>query len=127
MKSLTAALLSVAFILASWGIFVNYSDKNIHKMMNTIDDKILVSIDHEKWEHAEDQFDKLSDRWHRQKKIYTFFFNTAEINNTDYAIARADKYIKEKDAALSAGELNSIKGQLGFLHANELATIDNVF
>lgn len=127
MKSLAAALLSVAVILTAWGIFVNYSDQNIHKMTHSIDDKILKSIHSENWDLAEDQFSKLAERWHHQKRIYTYFFNTAEINNTDYAIARTEKYIEERDAALSSGELNSIKEQLGFLHANELATIDNIF
>jgi hypothetical protein len=79
------------------------------------------------WDRAEKQFDKASKDWHRQKKIYTFFFNTKEINDTDYSIARAKYYIRTRDAALASGELNCVQEQLKFLHLNELITLDNIF
>ncbi len=72
-------------------------------------------------------YDRLSDQWHDHKKIYTFFFNTSEILDTVYAIARAKYYIKSEDVALSAGELNMAREQLKFLHLNELITLDNIF
>lgn len=127
MRALIISIISIAVLLAGWGVFVNYSDKTIHKMMNTIQDDILVNVSVQDWRRAEKQFDDLSDKWHKQKKIYTFFFNTKEINDTDYSIAKAKYYIKQKNAALSSGELNCIREQLKFLHLNELITADNVF
>jgi hypothetical protein len=127
MKALIVSIISMAVLISGWGIFVSYSDKTIHKLMNGIEDDILVSVYAQEWDKAEKQFDKVSKDWHKQKGIYTFFFNTKEINDTDYSIARAKYYIKAKDLALATGELNCIQEQLKFLHLNELITLDNVF
>lgn len=127
MKALIVSITSMAVIIAGWGIFVNYSDKNIHELMNNIEDNILISVYAEDWIQAEDQFNNLSKQWHKNKKIYSFFFNTSAINETDYSIARAKNYIYARDIALASGELNCVKEQLGFLHLNELITLDNVF
>ena len=127
MRALITSILCVAVIIASWSIFVNYSDKNIHKLMNTIEDDILISIYAEDWDKAEDQLNDLSKKWHKQKKVYSFFFNTMDINDTDFSISRAKNYVYAKDIPLASGELNCVKEQLGFLHLNELITLDNVF
>lgn len=127
MKALIISIMSIAVVIAGWGIFVSYSDRTIHRLMNSIEDDILVSVYAQEWDRAEKQFDKVSKDWHRQKKIYTFFFNTKEINDTDYSIARAKYYIRTRDAALASGELNCVQEQLKFLHLNELITLDNIF
>lgn len=127
MRALLTSILCIAVIVASWSIFVNYSDKNIHKLMNTIEDDILISVYAEDWDKAEDQLNDLSKKWHKQKKVYSFFFNTMDINDTDFSIARAKNYVYAKDIPLASGELNCVKEKLGFLHLNELITLDNVF
>jgi hypothetical protein len=127
MKALLVATAAMVIIVSSWGIFVSYSDKEIHELMNTIEDDILIDVYAGDWGKAESQFKQLSKEWHQQKKIYSFFFNNIDVNETDYAIARAKDYIKAKDAPLAAGELNCIKEQLKFLHFNELVSVDNIF
>lgn len=127
MKALVTALVSIAILVTSWGIFVNYSDKSIHRMMNSIEDDILVSVYAENWDKAEEQISALSKKWHKNKKVYSYFFNTIDLNETDYSIARAKSYIDAKNVSLSVGELSCIKEQLGFLHLNELASADNIF
>jgi len=126
-RALITSILIIAVLVTSWSIFVNYSDKNIHKLMNAIEDDILISVYAEDWDKAEDQLNDLSKKWHKQKKVYSFFFNTMDINDTDFSIARAKNYIYAKEVPLASGELNCVKEQLGFLHSNELITIDNVF
>ena len=127
MRALITSILIIVFLVASWTIFVDYSDKNIHKLMNAIEDDILISVYAEDWDKAEDQLNDLSKKWHKQKKVYSYFFNTKDINDTDFSIARAKNYIYAKDVPLASGELNCAKEQLGFLHLNELITLDNVF
>ncbi len=127
MKSLIVSFVSIAVIIGGWLIFVGYADKNIHELVNAVDDRIIASVYAGDWEDAAAQIQRLSDQWHDHKKIYTFFFNTSSIMETEYAIAQAEYYIKSKDTALSAGELILIKEQLGFLHLNELITLDNIF
>jgi hypothetical protein len=127
MKSLIISFISIAVMIAGWSIFVDYSDKNIHGLMNSIEDDILISVYAQDWDKAEKQFNGMAEKWHKQKKIYSFFFNTVDINETDYSIAKAKNYIYARDLPLAAGELNCTKEQLRFLHLNELITLDNVF
>ncbi len=127
MKSLIVSIISIAVLVTVWGIFVNYADKNIHQLMNTIEDDIIISVYEEDWDKASEKFKYLSDKWHKQKKVYSFFFDTSAVMDTDFSIARAKGYIKSQNISLSAGELNCIKEQLGFLHLNELISLDNIF
>jgi len=125
-RSLVISLISIGILVTSWIVFVNYADKNIHELMNMIDDDILISANAGDWDKASDDFKNLSDKWHKQKKIYSLFIDTKAINDTDFSIARAKKYIGTKNLSLSAGELNCIKEQLGFLHLNEILSIENI-
>lgn len=127
MRTLIASIVIMAATITIWGFFVRYSDKTIHDLMGTIEDDVLISVQSENWGDASDQFRKLSEKWHKQKKIYSFFFNSKDINDTDYSIARAKEYIHTENKSLASGELNCIREQLKFLHANELITLDNVF
>ena len=127
MKALVVAIASLVVMISGWAVFVSYSDSQIHELMNTIDNDILADVYDGDWSNAESQFRQLSKEWHHQKKIYSFFFNNIDVNETDYSIARAKDYIKSQDTALAAGELNCIKEQLKFLHFNELASFDNIF
>jgi hypothetical protein len=127
MKALIISIVSIAVLIIGWCIFVNYSDQSIHGMMNSIEDDIIINVYAENWDKAEDQFNHMSSEWHKKKKVYSFFFNTSVINEADYSIARAKSYIHAKDLSQSAGELNCIKEQLGFLHLNELITLENIF
>ncbi|HWQ78529.1 MAG TPA: DUF4363 family protein [Anaerovoracaceae bacterium] len=127
MRSLIISFVVMALVVSGWGIFVNYSDKNIHRLMNVIEDDILVSVNAEDWEKASEQIDELSEKWDKQKKVFTFFFDTEDIRDTGFSISRAKNYIKAKNLSLAAGELNLTKEQLEFLHMNELITLDNIF
>jgi hypothetical protein len=127
MKALIISAISMAVIIGSWGIFVSYADKNIHELTNMIEDDIMISVYAEDWSTAKAQYKVLSEKWHSQKKVYTFFFDTLPVLQADYSIARVENYIYAEDVPLAAGELSCIKEQLGFLHTNELITLDNIF
>lgn len=127
MRSLVISCAIIAAVVGGWLVFVNYADENVHRLINDIDNGLMVSVYAEDWEKASEQMDLLSDQWRDHKKIYTFFFNTREILDMDCAIARAKHYIESQDTALSAGELNAVREQLEFLHLNELISLDNIF
>lgn len=127
MKALFISIISIGILLTSWGFFVNYADKNLHELTRMIEKDIMISVYSGDWQNAELKYKDLSEKWHKQKKIYTFFFDTSAVMDTDYSIARAKNYIYAEDIPLASGELNCIKEQLGFLHLNELITLDNIF
>ncbi|MDF2657185.1 MAG: hypothetical protein K0R19_3659 [Bacillota bacterium] len=127
MKALIVSLAIMVIVIAGWWVFVDYADSNLHELTGMIEDDILKSVYSEDWEKAGMQIEDLTDKWHKQKKIYTFFFNTSAVMETDYSIAKAKQYIKVNNLPLASGELGCIKEQLGFLHLNELITLDNIF
>jgi hypothetical protein len=127
LRALIISVISMLVLVAGWGIFVKYTDEHLHELRNMIDEEILVSVSQEEWETASSSFEDLSEKWHKQKKVYSFFIDTQAINNTDYSIAKAKSYIKAEDYALATGELACIKEQLGFMHLNELITLENIF
>lgn len=126
MKALIVSIISLGIIVSGWLIFVNYADNNLHKLIDNIEDDITISVKSEEWDKASDSFNEVSKSWHKQKKIYSFFLDTSAINQTDYSIARAKSYISSEDEPLALGELSCIKEQLGFLHLNELITLENI-
>ncbi len=127
MRSLIISIICFSILTISWALFVDYADENIHAMTGSIEDIIMKSITTEDWETADYQFEKLTDKWHKKKKVLTFFYHTSAINDTDFSIARAKGYIKSKDASMAIGELLCLKEQLAFLHLNDLITPENIF
>jgi hypothetical protein len=120
----TIILLCLIFI---WFTFVDYADENLHALIDIIEKNVAVSIQDDDWESAAQIFQQVSEQWHENKKVYSFFFNTSDVMDTDFSIAKAEAYIAMQDVALSMGELSHIKEQLGFLHSNELITLENIF
>ncbi|MDD4564566.1 MAG: DUF4363 family protein [Eubacteriales bacterium] len=127
MRALIVSIVCFSVLTISWLIFVNYADENIHALTKSIKDDIIVSVSEGDWDAAESQFEELSDKWHKQKKIYNFFYHTSAVNDTDFSIARAKGYIKAEDFSMAIGELHCIKEQLTFLHLNDLITLENIF
>ena len=126
MKSLIVSILCLGSIVVGWFIFVSFADDSLHDLMKYIDKEIVVSVMDEDWEAADKKMEKLSDDWHKNKKIYAFFLSSDDINQTDYSIARSNYYIKCKDISNSTGELACIKEQLKFLHLNETISLENI-
>lgn len=69
---------------------------------------------------------KLDDDWHKYKKTALLFLDTQTINEIDYSLARAEKYVKSEDVSNSSGELNSMIEQLTFLKQNDEVTFANI-
>lgn len=127
MRALIISIMCFSVVIISWLIFENYADENIHALSESIENDIIASVSAEDWDKAESEFNKLSDKWHKQKKVYTFFYHTSAINDTDFSIARAKGFIKSQNASSAIGELHCVKEQLAFLHLNDLIRLDNIF
>lgn len=127
MKALISSVLLLAISVAGWLVFLNYTHDTLHSMMNQIKEEVLIQVEAENWEEAGDNFDKVSEKWHKEKKRYALFLDSSAILDTDFSVARAKGYLEAKDVSLATGELKCIVEQLGFLHANEKVTWENLF
>lgn len=127
MKSFFASLLCLLLLLATWTVYINYSDKEIHEFADAVENSILPDVEYGNWDHAVNKFDQLEKNWHKYRKVACFFFSTDKLNDADYSIARAGYYIKAEDVSNATGELSCLKEQLKFLHENESLTLGNLF
>ena len=127
MRALIISTIILLCLIFIWFTFVDYADENLHALIDIIEKNVAVSIQDDDWESAAQIFQQVSEQWHENKKVYSFFFNTSDVMDTDFSIAKAEAYIAMQDVALSMGELSHIKEQLGFLHSNELITLEYIF
>lgn len=127
MKALVTSILIMVLLLGSWWGFSYFADNSLHELMETSKKDILKAIADEDWQKADNKMKEVSEQWHKDKKIYSLYFRTSAINDTDYSIARAKEYIKRKDSSNSSGEISCLIEQLKFLHGNEILSIENLF
>ena len=127
MRSFIISIVSLLILMVIGIGYSIYSDKELHSYISEIEENIIISVENEDWQAADNDFAKLSRDWHKYKKIAAFFLQTDAINDTDYSIARAKYYIKSKDVSNASGELSCLKEQLTFLHFNETISPQNIF
>ncbi len=126
MRYLIISITTVSLLIGSWLVFFSYSSKNIDAYTEFLKDEILPAVEAENWEESNSLMKKLDDDWHKYKKTALLFLDTQTINEIDYSLARAEKYVKAEDVSNSSGELNSMIEQLTFLKQNDEVTFANI-
>ena len=126
MRYLIISITTVSLLIGSWLIFFNYSSKNIDAYTELIKDEVLPAVEAEYWDESNRLMKKLDDDWHKYKKTALLFLDTQTINEIDYSLAKAEKYVKAEDVSNSSGELNSMVEQLTFLKQNDEVTFANI-
>ena len=107
-------------------MFFNYSSDNIDSYTHTIKKEIIPAAEAGRWEESKDLMEKLDKDWHKYKKTALLFLDTRTVNEIDYSLARAIKYVKAEDVSNSTGELNSMIEQLTFLKKNDEVSVSNI-
>ncbi len=127
MKALIISTTFLGVLLLSWWAFSDYADRSLEPLMDMAENQLLQSARKEHWDIAKHQMEEFTEKWHKDKKIYSYFFQTRVINEIDFSIARLGEYVRSEDLTSTSGELAYIKEQLKYLHANEKFTIENIF
>ncbi|WP_206459736.1 DUF4363 family protein [Anaerovorax sp. IOR16] len=127
MRSFIISIINLLLILGIWLVFMFYCEKSIDELSKNLEQNIMIEIENDDWGSAEKHFSDFSDKWHDNKKIYTFFLDSRALLDTDFSIGRAESYIKSKDSSLALGELSCIHEQLKFLYLNEKISLENLF
>ncbi len=127
MRNFIISIICLGVLIGAWTAFDFYSDDKITAYKDELDNNIIKTVEAKEWEKAYEDFEALSEDWHKYKKAAAFFLDTQAINDTDYSIAKAKYYIKAKDLSNSSGELSCLKEQLTFLHYNESLALGNIF
>ena len=126
MRDLIISVVVVALLIGTWLVFFDYSSKNIDAYSYTIKNEILPAVEAERWDEGGQLMKKLDKDWHKYKKVALLFLDTQTINEIDYSLAKAEKYVKSEDVSNSSGELNSMIEQLTFLKQNDEVSAANI-
>lgn len=126
MRSLAISTITLLVILTLWFGFMTYCEDTLNVLVDDISINIEPHVSSEEWRAAEEGFSRFSEDWHKDKSIYSFFLEQSAMLDTDFAIARAEAYIKAEDKAGAMGELACIREQLRFLFLNERINLENI-
>lgn len=127
MKNLISAICAVSILIGAWLIFANYSERQIDSFRASIETAIIPAAEAEDWKSSSESISELDRAWHIYKKKAIFFLDTDAINEIDYSLAKAVKYVKAEDVSNSSGELNAMLEQLSFLCQNDELNWGNIF
>ena len=126
MRDLIISIVAVALLIGTWLVFFDYSSDNIDSYTYTIKKEILPAVEAEQWEESKQLIKSLNKDWHKYKKTALLFLDTRTVNEIDYSLARAIKYVEAEDVSNASGELNSIIEQLSFLKKNDEVSAANI-
>ena len=126
MRPLIASLLVLALLIGCWFCFYQYSDKELHQLVNACEKEVMPAIEAGQWDVAYDTFQKQYEAWHRYEDWALLMLETEKVNETDANFAKTLMYIKAKDLSNSSGELLALKESLKVLHENEGISISNI-
>ena len=126
MRDLIISIMAVVLLIGTWLIFFDYSSDNIDSYTYSLKKEIIPAVEAEQWEESKQLMKNLDKDWHKYKKVALLFLDTQTVNEIDYSLARAIKYVKAEDVSNSSGELNSMIEQLTFLKKNDEVSAANI-
>ena len=119
MRDLIISAAIMIVLIGGWLIFDSYSENHLSDFADYIIDDIIPAVEEENWEESIAMIADFSDDWHEYRKKALMFLDTDEINEIDFCLAKAEKYIKDKVVSNSSGEQNSLAEQLIFMYEQQ--------
>lgn len=126
MRDLIISIVCMLVLILPWGFYSKYTSDSIEMYNDTIDEKLIPAIESGDWETAALEFEAISKKWDRHRKISAYFTSTEEINEIDGTLAKSYYYIEMQDESNSSGEVAYLKYKLNFLHKNESPNAANL-
>lgn len=127
MRDLIISIICMLVLIIPWSIYDSFSMKTIENYKTIINEEILPAIESDDWDSAQERFYFIADDWDKYKKVSAFFIDTESVNEVDSYVAKAEYYIKLRDASNAAAEVAYLKYRFDFLHENELPSPGNIF
>lgn len=125
MKTLIA-MLAVLGLVVGGGIWSNNRLETSAHTLNTQVNKVMADVGDEQWTSAQSGVRRLNQEWHRQGKWWPVFLDHQEMDNIDFALARAEKYVYTRDRALALGEFSELRSMIEHLPEKEAVNMKNI-
>jgi len=127
MRNFIISLVCLMIMLFSWTAFSIYSSKMTNTLQVQSHHLIYSSIEKGDWTSAYNDYNKLSETWHKYKKAAAIFLDSKDINEIDSTMDKAYLYMKAEDISNSSGEFSYLKDKFKFIHQNDSITFTNIF
>ncbi len=122
-------LVSLSVILVSivaLGFWSNYSLQLSADNLSEQIDQVMVIIENEEWEEAARQTADIEKCWAQSARWWPFFLDHQEMDNIEFSLAKVKEYVKNRNAALSLGQLSEVRLMLKHIPEKEALNIKNI-
>lgn len=120
------SLLAILVSIVALGLWSNYSLELSADDLSEQIDQVMVVIEHEQWEKAARQTADIEKCWAQSARWWPFFLDHQEMDNIEFSLARVKEYVKNRDAALSLGQLSEVRLMLKHIPEKEALSIRNI-
>jgi len=127
MRSLTVSAAVFLILILFWWFFMGWCEVSIAGLTESIHSELVVDIRSLDWPAATASFDAFDQRWHHDKRIYSFFLTETAMLEIDYSVARLKAYLECKNQSDALAELSAISEQLKYLFLRERVDLQNIF
>ncbi len=125
MRSLIGISVVILIIIGGWFFAYEYIDVHATDLIQSLD-QITKDIESENWDTAVEKYIQTKEQWFEIRNRWAVIIHHHEIDNIDLAMARARKYIEEKDRPLSLGEIEVLKQLFHIVKESETVTLTNL-
>lgn len=125
MRLLISLAISLSLIL-TLGFWSNYSLQASTDEMTRNIDRIIISIENERWGAAQTQTDQLEKIWQDKARWWPIFLDHQEMDNIEFSLARFKAYVASQDNSLAQGQLSELRLMIKHIPQKEAVNIENI-
>lgn len=125
MKKLLFASAVLLIIIVFGAVTLRFYNNSSEQISIKIED-VCDSINSGKWDEARKQISDIEKTWEKTEKTWDMLVDHFEIDNIEMSLKKSKQYIETKDAALSLGELETLKFMVEHIYKKEAFELGNI-
>lgn len=125
MKSIAIPFICVILVFSLWWLSILYT-ADTEKDLLPVLSEVRVSASEENWEGTAVSYRDFIDLWQKYSTIYSYYMNSADIDEIELSIKKCEGYIAAKNKGLVCGEVSEIAARLQQVHEGSLFSVKNI-
>lgn len=125
MKSIAIPFICVILVFSLWWLSILYTADTEKDLLSVLSEThVAASV--EDWEGTAMSYRKFIGLWQKYSTIYSYYMNSADIDEIELAIKKCEGYIAAKNKGLACGEISEIMARLQQIHEGSLFSAKNI-
>ena len=125
MKSIAIPFICVILVFSLWWLSILYTADTGKDLLPVLSE-VRMSASEENWEGAAVSYRDFIDLWQKYSTIYSYYMNSADIDEIELSIKKCEGYIAAKNKGLVCGEVSEIAARLQQIHEGSLFSVKNI-